>query len=192
MAYTATCTFLAVFLLLIETGYGIRCYQCNSTSNEYPFQCNEFLTSDMDLQPESCDDVYGAKYCVKHIGRFEAMALDCYQCTSADEWKCMDSALVKTFLMPRNCSHVYGAIYCIQSIGRYGGGIGTKRFCSSVHMGNYCDYVKQPGDKLIYRTCVFTCSEDGCNSAISFVPSTTYTWIMPASLVVVWKKLFHR
>lgn len=52
-------------------GYSIRCYQCNSTSNEYPFQCNEFLTGDLDLQPVPCDDVYGAQYCVKHIGRFE-------------------------------------------------------------------------------------------------------------------------
>ncbi|XP_011690015.1 PREDICTED: uncharacterized protein LOC105451341 isoform X1 [Wasmannia auropunctata] len=139
----AACMFLAVLSLLVETGHSIRCYQCNSTSSEFPFQCNEFLTSDMDLHPASCDDVYGAQYCVKHIGRFE-------------------------------------------------GGIGTKRFCSSVHMGNYCDYVKQPGDKLTYRTCVFTCSEDGCNSAMSFMPDAIYTWIMPASLVVVWKKLFHR
>ncbi|KYN10277.1 Cytosolic carboxypeptidase-like protein 5 [Trachymyrmex cornetzi] len=51
--------------------HSIQCYQCNSTSPKYPFQCNEFLTSDNDLQPRSCDDVYGAQYCVKHIGRFE-------------------------------------------------------------------------------------------------------------------------
>ncbi|XP_012222479.1 UPAR/Ly6 domain-containing protein bou isoform X1 [Linepithema humile] len=133
---------LLVFSLLIETGYSIRCYRCNSTSTTYPFQCNEFLKSDVDLQPESCNDVYGAQYCVKHIGRFE-------------------------------------------------GGIGTKRFCSSAHLGNYCDYVKQPGDKLTYRTCVYTCSTDGCNSAKSFVPSTVYTWIMPMALLVIWTKLFH-
>jgi len=139
----AACTFLAIISLLVQTGYGIRCYQCNSTSTEYPFQCNEFLTSDVNLQPEPCDDVYGAQYCVKHIGRFE-------------------------------------------------GGIGTKRFCSSVHMGNYCDYVKQPGDKLTYRTCVYTCPEDGCNSATSFVPNAMHTWIMPVSLAVAWRKLFHR
>ncbi|KAH0945709.1 hypothetical protein HN011_004844, partial [Eciton burchellii] len=130
--------------------YSIRCYQCNSTSNEYPFQCNEFLMGDVDLQPESCDYVYGAQYCVKHVGRFEAVTLDCYQCSSEDEWKCMDGELVKSSLMPTNCDHIYNAYYCIKSIGRYGGGIGTKRFCSPVHMGNYCDYVKQPGDKLTY------------------------------------------
>ncbi|XP_067208909.1 UPAR/Ly6 domain-containing protein bou isoform X2 [Linepithema humile] len=182
---------LLVFSLLIETGYSIRCYRCNSTSTTYPFQCNEFLKSDVDLQPESCNDVYGAQYCVKHIGRFEAIALDCYQCASGDEWKCMDGDLVANFLVPANCSHVHDARYCIKSIGRYGGGIGTKRFCSSAHLGNYCDYVKQPGDKLTYRTCVYTCSTDGCNSAKSFVPSTVYTWIMPMALLVIWTKLFH-
>lgn len=49
------------------------------------------------------------------------MTLDCYQCTSMDDWKCMDSELVKSFLVPANCSHVYGALYCVKSIGRYGG-----------------------------------------------------------------------
>ncbi|XP_014470286.1 PREDICTED: uncharacterized protein LOC106742134 isoform X1 [Dinoponera quadriceps] len=133
---------LAILLLLIETGHSIRCYQCNSTSNEYPFQCNEVLSSDVDLQPEACDDVYGAQYCVKHTGRFE-------------------------------------------------GGIGTKRFCSAVHMGNYCDYVKQPGDKLTYRTCVFTCSGDGCNLATS-VMSTKSTWIASVGLLVTLGRLFYR
>ncbi|EZA48649.1 hypothetical protein X777_13251, partial [Ooceraea biroi] len=71
------------------------------------------------------------------------------------------------------------------------GGIGTKRFCSPVHMGNYCDYVKQPGDKLTYRTCVFTCSGDGCNLAISSLPNTIYTWIMPMSSLIIWRGLFY-
>lgn len=45
------------------------------------------------------------------------------------------------------------------------GGIGAKRFCSSLDLGNYCNYVRQPGDTLTYRTCVYTCTGDGCNSA---------------------------
>ncbi|XP_014470287.1 PREDICTED: uncharacterized protein LOC106742134 isoform X2 [Dinoponera quadriceps] len=120
-----------------------------------------------------------------------AIALDCYQCTSEDEWKCMDDELVKNSLMPTNCSHIYGERYCIKSVGRYGGGIGTKRFCSAVHMGNYCDYVKQPGDKLTYRTCVFTCSGDGCNLATS-VMSTKSTWIASVGLLVTLGRLFYR
>lgn len=43
------------------------------------------------------------------------------------------------------------------------GGIGAKRFCSSLDLGNYCNYVQQPGDILTYRTCVYTCRGDGCN-----------------------------
>ncbi|EZA49499.1 hypothetical protein X777_12237 [Ooceraea biroi] len=69
--HIGTCALLVILSLFVETGHSIRCYQCNSTSNEYPFQCNEFLTGDEHLQPESCDYVYGAQYCVKHIGRFE-------------------------------------------------------------------------------------------------------------------------
>lgn len=51
----------------------------------------------------------------------KAVTLDCYQCTSEDEWKCMDGELVENSLMPTNCSHIYGARYCIKSVGRYGG-----------------------------------------------------------------------
>lgn len=49
----------------------IMCYQCNSTDLQDPFQCQEFLGDDIDIQPTSCDEVYGAAYCIKHTGRFE-------------------------------------------------------------------------------------------------------------------------
>lgn len=136
-----SCVLFAVFLLLIETVHSLRCYQCISTNNSHPFQCNEFLTSDIDIEPQPCDDVYGAQYCVKHTGRFE-------------------------------------------------GGIGTKRFCSSLDLGNYCDYVSQPGDKLTYRTCIFTCSGDGCNPAAILKP--TVSWIIPIGLSIVYKLIFQR
>ncbi|EFN74696.1 hypothetical protein EAG_03543 [Camponotus floridanus] len=64
-------TFLVTLSLLMKTGHSIECYRCTSINNSRPFQCNEFLTSDVDLLPESCKDVYGAQYCVKHVGRFE-------------------------------------------------------------------------------------------------------------------------
>lgn len=57
----------------ISTALSINCYQCSGTSSSDPFQCNEWLDSDVDLQPQPCDEVYGAKYCVKHIGRFEGI-----------------------------------------------------------------------------------------------------------------------
>ncbi|XP_031845435.1 glycosylphosphatidylinositol anchored membrane protein boudin isoform X1 [Nomia melanderi] len=131
----------AAFLLFIERGDSLRCYQCNSTNNTHPFQCNEFLSDDIDIKPEPCDSVFGAQYCVKHTGRFE-------------------------------------------------GGIGTKRFCSSADMGNYCDYVNRQGDKLTYRTCIFTCTGDGCNPASTFRP--TIAWMLPTGLLVAYKLFFQR
>lgn len=126
----------AAFLLFTDSANGLRCYQCTSTNNSHPFQCNEFLSSDVDIEPQPCDAVFGAQYCVKHTGRFE-------------------------------------------------GGIGTKRFCSALDMGNYCDYVNQQGDKLTYRTCIFTCSGDGCNPAANVKP--TIAWITPIVLLITYK-----
>ncbi|KAI4488488.1 hypothetical protein M0802_011594 [Mischocyttarus mexicanus] len=172
---TKILTILVICLIYIGTVHGIRCYQCTSTNTTNPFQCNEFLTSDVDITPESCDAIFGAQYCVKHVGRFEA--LECYQCTSADQWQCSDGELIKDSLQPINCSHIYDAHYCVKSIGRYGGGVGTKRFCSTSNLGNYCNYVQQPGDKLIYRSCVFTCDSDGCNS-VSSLRSTISVYVI--------------
>lgn len=49
----------------------IECYQCVGTDPVNPFLCNEFLEDDQDLSPRGCGEVYGASFCVKHIGRFE-------------------------------------------------------------------------------------------------------------------------
>lgn len=103
-----------LFVLLPEME-SIKCYQCVGSDPTKPFQCNEWLDSDTDLEPQSCDHVYGAKYCIKHTGRYDK-------------------------------------------------GIGAKRFCSSLDLGNYCNYVRQPGDTLQYRTCIHTCTGDGCNT----------------------------
>lgn len=117
--FTFTLGLVAVFTVPAS---GLQCYQCDSTSNAHLFQCNEFLTDDIDIVPVSCDNVYGAKYCIKQVGRFE-------------------------------------------------GGVGTKRFCSSANLGDQCNYVKYNGDELQYRTCVYTCSGDGCNPAVKTMPS---------------------
>lgn len=29
------------------------------------------MSEDIDISPTDCSDVWGAKYCVKHVGRFE-------------------------------------------------------------------------------------------------------------------------
>ncbi|XP_034944189.1 uncharacterized protein bou [Chelonus insularis] len=109
--------FIGLFTFYFVPAKGINCYQCASTNNTNIFQCNEFLTDDIDMQPKSCDGVFGAKYCIKHVGRFEG------------NWN-------------------------------------TQRLCSSLDLDNSnCPITgeRQPGDTLTYRTCVYTCSTDGCN-----------------------------
>ncbi|KAK0164761.1 hypothetical protein PV328_003339 [Microctonus aethiopoides] len=115
---TLTLSLVAVFIV---PAIGLQCYQCNSTNNTHLFQCNEFLTDDIDMIPESCDNVYGAKYCIKHVGRFEVLGLECYQCTTAEEWTCHESTLLTDALNPESCDHVHNAQYCIKTIGLYGG-----------------------------------------------------------------------
>lgn len=120
---TKILTILVIFLTYIGRVHSIRCYQCSSTNSTHPFQCNELFTSDIDIEPQSCDDIFEARYCIKHVGRFE-------------------------------------------------GGVGTKRFCSTSNLGNYCNNVRHQGDKLMYRTCVFTCDSDGCNSVTGLTPAS--------------------
>lgn len=67
-------TFIFDLLLLLHIpATSISCYVCNATDSNLPFQCGEwFERYDMpDIQPQDCSNVYGAKYCIKHIGRFE-------------------------------------------------------------------------------------------------------------------------
>lgn len=59
---------------------GLNCYQCSGTSSLKPFQCNEWLSSDIDIKHEPCGQVYGAKYCIKHTGRFEGTNVIPFDC----------------------------------------------------------------------------------------------------------------
>lgn len=58
------------------------------------------------------------------------------------------------------------SIFCVCAL-LYQGGIGAKRFCSSKDLGNYCNYVENKGDRMEYRSCIFTCDTDGCNHSTS-------------------------
>jgi hypothetical protein len=62
------------------------------------------------------------------------------------------------------------AAYCVKMVGIFDGKLGTKRFCSSRTWGNYCEYIKRPGDIQEYRSCVFSCTTHGCNAAASERP----------------------
>ncbi|XP_059482299.1 U-scoloptoxin(05)-Cw1a [Neocloeon triangulifer] len=107
-----------------------------------------------------------------------AADINCYQCSSTDHedpYLCPetfnDEGDPDGYLPPaQSCSQVHGASYCIKQTGRFEGGLGTKRFCSALDLGNYCNYVRQPGDDKEYRSCVFTCSSDGCNPGARTLP----------------------
>lgn len=113
------------------------------------------------LSAQPCTDVYNAAYCIKLIGRYEGAFL-----------------YLDIYVVPIRFTFYN---FC------FTGGLGAKRYCSSHDLGNYCNYVKQPGDKLEYRTCVYTCDSDGCNSSsqiklfgylivISFLP--LFRWLL--------------
>uniref|UniRef100_A0A1Q3FPR3 Putative conserved secreted protein n=1 Tax=Culex tarsalis TaxID=7177 RepID=A0A1Q3FPR3_CULTA len=124
-----------------------------------------------------------------------ATAIECYVCNATDsstpfqcsEWfERFDTPDIK----PQDCSNVYGAKYCIKHIGRFEGGIGAKRYCSSRDLGNYCNYVRNPGDQIEYRSCIYTCDTDGCNgaqrattlSAVALLVAVCATWMAAARL----------
>ncbi|XP_037932569.1 uncharacterized protein LOC119667350 [Teleopsis dalmanni] len=99
-----------------------------------------------------------------------ASAINCYVCDASDTtnpFQCGEwfERFDEPDLQPSNCSNVHDAKFCIKHVGRFEGGIGAKRFCSSKDLGNYCDYVRNKGDRMDYRSCIYTCSSDGCNSA---------------------------
>ncbi|GIX98827.1 protein quiver [Caerostris darwini] len=96
----------------------------------------------------------------------KSLAIYCYQCNSNEETYCSEvfnrDGLT---LEPTQCDGIHEAKFCIKATGMYEGTIGTRRFCSSRHHGNYCEYVRRPGDEREYRSCVYTCSSDSCNGA---------------------------
>ncbi|XP_075971572.1 glycosylphosphatidylinositol anchored membrane protein boudin isoform X2 [Anticarsia gemmatalis] len=169
---------LCISLATIKSVYSINCYQCSGTDSNNPFQCNEFLENDVDLVPTDCATIFDAQYCIKHVGRFEGLAINCYQCNTSSTMECGDGLMKLDggILTATSCEHVYEAQYCI----KLQGGIGTKRYCSSRDLGNYCNYVQQPGDKLEYRTCIYTCDTDGCNSATSLKIPAVFTLLVIA------------
>ncbi|XP_039749541.1 uncharacterized protein LOC120626211 isoform X2 [Pararge aegeria] len=162
---TKSILFILLGVNTLKTVLSVSCYQCSGTDSNEPFECNEFLDSNSQISHTDCEGIHDAQFCIKHVGRFEGLAIDCYQCNSSATMECGDGLmnLDGGILIPTPCNHVYNAQFCIKRTG----GIGTKRFCSSLDLGNYCNYVQQPGDKLEYRTCIYTCGTDGCNGTVA-------------------------
>lgn len=119
-----------------------------------------------------------------------AYSLDCYSCNSSLDYHCQeffDHSDPLNPLSPVPCT-VNEARYCIKATGLWGGVVGTHRFCSAKHMGYQCSYVSYPDHDRLYRACVFTCWEDGCNHS-NIKTAHTLTLLLPLiSLLFV---LFH-
>ncbi|XP_019871424.1 U-scoloptoxin(05)-Sm1a [Aethina tumida] len=111
-------------------------------------------------------------------------AIECYQCSAGKSIDCSDVMVHMGALEPQSCDNVFEAQYCVKSTS-LDEGIGPKRFCSSVDLGNYCNYVRQPGDILTYRSCVYTCSTDGCNSSSPLVACSVLHFIIFMAAVAI-------
>ncbi|KAH8396235.1 hypothetical protein KR222_005998 [Zaprionus bogoriensis] len=127
-------------------------------------------------------------------------AIECYVCDASDTqnpFQCGEwfERFDQPDLQPQNCSNVHGAQFCVKHVGRFEGGIGAKRFCSSKDLGNYCDYVRNKGDRMDYRSCIYTCDTDGCNAAPRLRSSTTAALMLaagPLLLLVLLRAVWQR
>ncbi|RUS81769.1 hypothetical protein EGW08_010461 [Elysia chlorotica] len=99
----------------------------------------------------------------------------CYQCDSTLDSNCQemwDHNLAINRQKYKVCD-LWDAKYCIKVTGMWGGVVGTHRFCSSRDMGDQCQDIGFPDHDRLYRACVYTCSDDGCNSA----PNWQRSWM---------------
>lgn len=106
--------------------------------------------------------------------------LRCYQCSSEHNYTCGEIFYSKTADVPLSECPLYDAKYCIKTTGLFAGNLGAKRFCSERFLDNYCTYVQRPGDQREYRSCVYTCTGDGCNGSSGLTP---VHWMSLVSLV---------
>ena len=136
-------------------------------------------------------------YCLLTWNNSFATALSCFECDSSNDFTCTErwdstEPTVRTYLN-YDCLHVHQAKYCVKMTGIYDGKLGTKRFCSSKDWGNYCEYIKRPGDTQEYRSCVFSCSRSECNTAserlqISHWTMYSITLITVFAQILFWKQ----
>nr|AHD24742.1 boudin [Schmidtea mediterranea] len=101
------------------------------------------------------------------IGLFELNhALTCFQCNSTKDSDCLENFQYygTNSLIPISCP-VDRSRFCIKTTGVFGSVVGVTRFCSSMDMGNQCQYLPFFDHDRTYRGCVYTCLGDNCNSA---------------------------
>lgn len=104
--------------------------------------------------------VFFALYCCQTEG------LSCFVCNSTLDQNCNEKfESPETNPIKMEPCNVYRARYCVKVYGMWGGTVGTHRFCSSHDMGKQCQDIWYPDHDRMYRSCIFTCSSDGCNPA---------------------------
>lgn len=113
-----------------------------------------------------------------------AASLDCYQCDSTKERTCAEALPQHHTLYADSCDHIQEAQYCVKMTGVFEGELGTKRFCSSKDWGNYCEWIRRPGDEREYRACVFSCWGNSCNAGHIHSRPTGYL-ILPSAIVTL-------
>ncbi|XP_022711270.1 uncharacterized protein LOC111273678 isoform X1 [Varroa jacobsoni] len=127
-----------------------------------------------------------------------ATSIKCYVCNSYSNLYCSENwelGELSEEIKPIECDQTYEAQYCVKTTGMYQGEIGTQRFCSAKHLGNYCDWNSRPGDlgergqKREYRACVYTCGVDGCNSDLS-LKSTLIAITTTVVLTILYGRLY--
>jgi len=106
----------------------------------------------------------------------------CFNCSSVNDNYCPEfmTSEDESIVPYVSCSPIYGARFCVKTTGVNGGSLGTTRYCSSRDMGNFCEYIRRPGDKLEYRSCIFTCSSHGCNSSLALKAS-----LLPLFIILI-------
>ncbi|XP_046461811.1 U-scoloptoxin(05)-Er1a-like isoform X1 [Daphnia pulex] len=120
-----------------------------------------------------------------------ASSLSCYQCDSAVDIRCSEDLTSRDLLRSLPCNTLSEPRYCVKMTGIFGGNLGAKRFCSERFLDNYCTYVRRPGDQREYRSCVYTCTGDGCNSSTGLTPTKLIQ--MSALLLLISSAMtFHR
>lgn len=110
--------------------------------------------------------------------------IQCFQCDSTSERTCAETLPQHHVLYADSCGNIQEASYCVKMTGVFEGGeLGTKRFCSARDWGNFCEWVRRPGDEREYRACVFTCSGNSCNAAPSTLTPTPLSLLLLPALI---------
>jgi len=118
-------------------------------------------------------------------------ALRCYQCQSNIHNTCQEKWDDKLKVTENyyNLCQLWDAKYCVKVTGMWGGVVGTHRFCSSKDLGDQCQDIWFPDHDRMYRACVYSCSGDGCNSAMS-VSSFSVGFLMAIAVMLSFLRHF--